>query len=55
MPKIRRKNLLPQLLNHLLDRIKARQISPHQLGALADWLDTNLKSRTANGSNDFPQ
>ncbi len=40
MPKIRRKNLLPQLLNHLLDRIKARQISPHQLGALADWLDT---------------
>lgn len=40
MPKIRRKNLPPRLLNHLLDRIKARQISPDQLGALADWLDT---------------
>jgi hypothetical protein len=40
MPKIRRQNLPPSLLNHLLDRVKQRQISPDQLGALADWLDT---------------
>jgi hypothetical protein len=40
MPKIRRQNLPPALLNHLLDRIKTRQISADQLGALADWLDT---------------
>lgn len=39
MPKIRRRNLPPALLNHLLDRIKERQISADQLGALADWLD----------------
>ena len=39
MPKIRRQNLPPALLNHLLDRIKERQISADQLGALADWLD----------------
>jgi len=38
MPKIRRQNLPPALLNHLLDRIKERQISADQLGALADWL-----------------
>ena len=38
MPKIRRQNLPPTLLNHLLDRIKERQISADQLGALADWL-----------------
>jgi hypothetical protein len=40
MPKIRRQNLLPALLNHLLDRIRSREISSDQLGALADWLDT---------------
>ena len=41
MPKIRRRNLPPALLNHLLDRIQKRQISAEQLGLLADWLDTN--------------
>jgi hypothetical protein len=40
MPKIRRQNVPPALLDHLLDRIKERQISSEQLGALADWLDT---------------
>ena len=40
MPKIRRRNLPPALLNHLLDRIKRREISSDNLGALADWLDT---------------
>ena len=40
MPKIRRQNLPPALLHHLLDRIRSREISTEQLGALADWLDT---------------
>jgi hypothetical protein len=40
MPKIRRRNLPPALLNHLLDRIKRREISSDHLGALADCLDT---------------
>jgi hypothetical protein len=40
MPKIRRRNLPPALLNHLLDRIKRREISSDHLGGLADWLDT---------------
>jgi hypothetical protein len=39
MPKIRRHNLPPALLNHLLDRIRLREISAEQLGLLADWLD----------------
>jgi hypothetical protein len=39
MPKIRRHNLSPVLLNHLLDRIRLREISAEQLGLLADWLD----------------
>jgi hypothetical protein len=40
MPKIRRQNLPPALLNHLIDRICEREISPEQLQLLADWLDT---------------
>jgi hypothetical protein len=40
MPKVRRRNLPPSLLNHLLDRIAKRNITADQLGLLADWLDT---------------
>ena len=40
MPKIRRRNVPPILLSHLLDRIRLREISADQLGALAEWLDT---------------
>ena len=38
MPKVRRKQLPPALLNHLLDRVQDRRISVDQLGLLADWL-----------------
>jgi hypothetical protein len=40
MPRIRRQNLPPALLHHLLDRIRSREISADQLGLFADWLDT---------------
>ncbi len=40
MPKIRRQNLPPTLLHHLLDRIRSRDISADQLGLFAEWLDT---------------
>ena len=40
MPWIRRHNLPPALLNHLLDRIRSREISVEELGLLAEWLDT---------------
>ncbi len=40
MPRVRRHNLPPPLLAHLLDRIQRRDISAGQLGLLADWLDT---------------
>ena len=38
MPRIRRNNLPPGLLDHLLDRVTRRNISADQLGFLADWL-----------------
>jgi hypothetical protein len=40
MPRIRRQNVPPVLLEHLLDRIRTRNISADQLGLLANWLDT---------------
>ena len=40
MPRIRRRNLPPPLLAHLLDRIHARSISAEHLGLLAEWLDS---------------
>ena len=40
MPKIRRQNLPPILLDHLVDRIRSREIAAEELGGFADWLDT---------------
>jgi len=40
MPKVRRRNLPPAVLHHLLDRIQERQVTADQLGLLAEWLDT---------------
>jgi len=39
MPKVRRQNLPPALLHHLLLRIQERSIAADQLGLLAEWLD----------------
>ena len=39
MPKVKRQDLPPALLQHLLDRIQQRQITADQLGLLAAWLD----------------
>ena len=39
MPRVRRHNLPPQLLDYLLDRVTRQKLSADQLGLLADWLD----------------
>ncbi|MEX1118455.1 MAG: hypothetical protein WEB60_06630 [Terrimicrobiaceae bacterium] len=41
MPQVRRRNVPPSLLNHLLERIRERDILPEQLGLLVEWLDQN--------------
>jgi hypothetical protein len=38
MPRIRRQNLPPRLLDHLLDRVDDRNITAAQLGLLANWM-----------------
>jgi hypothetical protein len=40
MPRIRRRDFPPALLDHLLDRVQSREISPEQLGEFAQWLDS---------------
>jgi hypothetical protein len=55
MPKIRRQNLPPALLHHLLDRIRLREISPSQLGLFAEWLDTEPKVPNEKWFKRFPE
>lgn len=40
MPKVRRQNVPPAVLQHLLDRVQARKIPASQLVLLAKWLDS---------------
>ena len=39
MPQVRRKDVPPLLLQHLLDRVHERRIDAKQLELLAAWLD----------------
>ena len=39
MPRVRRQNVPPALLQHLLDRVRSRKIPASQLELLAKWLD----------------
>ena len=55
MPKIRRQNVPPGLLNHLLDRITERQISTNQLEQFADWLVTEPEVPEGRWFKRFPE
>ena len=54
MPKVRRQNLPPALLQHLLDRIQQREISASQLGLLAIRFDQNPEVLTGKWFKRFP-
>lgn len=54
MPKVRRQDFPPHLLQHLLDRIRERRITPDQLGLLADWLDTQPEVTDGKWFKKFP-
>ena len=41
MPKIRRRNLPPRLMEHLADRVRLREVAADDLIALRDWLDSS--------------
>jgi hypothetical protein len=54
MPRIRRRDLPPALLGHLLERVQSREISANQLGELATWLDTEPEVSTGRWFKRFP-
>ena len=54
MPRVRRGNIPPLLLEHLLDRIRTRNISADQLGLLAEWLDNIPEVPTGRWFKKFP-
>jgi hypothetical protein len=55
MPKIRRQNVPPTLLNHLLDRITERKISVDQLAQFGDWLVTEPEVPEGRWFKRFPE
>jgi hypothetical protein len=55
MPEVRRRHLPRAVLDHLLDRIRERQISADQLGLLAEWLDTIPEVPARKWFKRFPQ
>jgi hypothetical protein len=55
MPKTRRQNVAPALLNHLLDRITERQISFDQLAHFADWRVTDPEVPAGRRFKRFPE
>lgn len=54
MPKVRRQNVPRAVLNHLLDRIREREIRSDQLALLAEWLDTEPEVPSAKWFKRFP-
>ena len=54
MPKVRRQNLPPRLLDHLLDRVDGRNFSAAQLGLLADWLNADPEVPNGKWFKKFP-
>ena len=54
MPRVRRKDVPPDLLRHLLERIEDRRIDARQLELLARWLDGEPEVATGPWFKRFP-
>ncbi len=55
MATIRRRNLPPALLRHLVDRVQQRDISAQQLRLLLKWMDTQPEVPTGGWFKRFPE
>ncbi len=54
MPKVQRQNVPKRLLDHLLDRVRSREVAVDDLVALAAWLDTDPEVPTGDWYKRFP-
>jgi hypothetical protein len=55
MPRIKRHNLPKALFQHLLTRIREREISPEQIVLFATWLDAEPEVPAGRWFKRFPQ
>ncbi len=54
MPQVQRTNVPKRLLEHLLDRIRSREVTAEDLEALAAWLDTKPEVPAGDWFKRFP-
>jgi hypothetical protein len=55
MPQVRRRNLPPASLRHLVDRVDSRKISVEHLVLLADWLKSHPEVPPGKWFKRFPE
>ncbi len=54
MPKVQRQNVPKRLLDHLLDRVRSREVAVDDLAAMAEWLDTDPEVPAGDWYKRFP-
>jgi hypothetical protein len=54
MPKVQRQNVPKRLFEHLLNRVRLREVSVEDLEALAAWLDGNPEVPVGDWFKRFP-
>ncbi|MGB8355483.1 MAG: hypothetical protein WCD79_16415 [Chthoniobacteraceae bacterium] len=55
MPKVRRRNVPHAVLDHLLMRVREREISKKQINLLSQWLDTEPEVSAGKWFKRFPE
>ena len=55
MAKIRRRNIPPALMRHLLDRVASRKVSIQDLALFADWLKNHSEVSEGGWFKRFPE
>ena len=55
MPKVRREGLPEAVMAHLIKRVREREVSPSQLGLLAQWLDSDPEVPEGKWFKRFPE
>ena len=55
MPRVRREGIPEAVMAHLIKRVREREVSPSQLGLLAQWLDSDPEVPEGKWIKRFPE
>jgi hypothetical protein len=55
MPRVRREGIPEAVMAHLIKRVREREVSPSQLGLLAQWLDSDPEVPEGKWFKRFPE